>query len=138
MKRTAIIAFLLSAAFALIAFFGSDWVEEENHGWYMLTFVTFLSGFCVAAGIFKKKKDFQICLAFGVVWGFMLALAIAISIMNRRISIDFVTFPIGLIVTPVGFFLLSQVGSIAGSLLEPVDPDNTVNPPENSKNQLDD
>jgi len=93
-------AFLVACFFGVLVFFATGFFREERHGIVLLSGAGFL--WCVYAGFALRRAALLDIFAVGAgfAWGFLTYLSAAISIQNRRVSINWPNMIPGLLIIP--------------------------------------
>ena len=95
------ISFAAALLFAILLFLGSDFVPEDWQGVLLIGAAVVLWCGCAWAAFQAVPILDLLVVAIGLTWGFLFSLSAAMSIMNHRDSVNWLTMIPGLLLIPV-------------------------------------
>jgi hypothetical protein len=96
-----VISFASSLLFAVVIYFGCNFVNDSHQGILLAAAAGLLWCICAWRSLHSTHILHIFTVAAGLTWGFLLSMSAAISIQNHRDSINWPTMIPGLLLIPV-------------------------------------
>ena len=100
LRKHFLISFGGALLFAIIIYFGCDFINERHQGILLIAAAVLLWCVCAWKSLRSGHILYVPAVAAGLTWGFLIALTAAISIQNGRVSVWWPTMIPGLLLIP--------------------------------------
>jgi hypothetical protein len=101
MRKHFLVSFVGALLFAIVIYFGCDFVSESHQGILLIIAAGLLWCVCAWSSSRLSRISYVVAVAAGLTWGFLFSLSAAISIQNGHVSVWWPTMIPGLLLTPV-------------------------------------